>query len=70
MVQSGEVIAINLTDDDFSTTYAIKVRLTPNNQEAIAYPLNANIKRVPIIGESVIIVPATLAEGSSYKNGI
>jgi hypothetical protein len=67
MVQSGEVIAINLTDDDFSTTYAIKVRLTPNNQEAIAYPLNANIKRVPIIGESVIIVPATLAEGSSTK---
>ena len=67
MVQSGEVIAINLTDDDFSTTYAIKVRLTPNNQVAIAYALNTNIKRVPIIGESVIIVPATLAEGSSTK---
>jgi lysozyme len=67
MVQSGEVIAINLTDDDFSTTYAITVRLTPNNQEAIAYPLNANIKRVPLVGESVIIVPATLAEGNSTK---
>ena len=67
MVQSGEVIAINLTDDDFSTTYAIKVRLTPNNQVAIAYALNTNIKRVPLIGESVIIVPATLAEGNSTK---
>ena len=67
MVQSGEVIAINLTDDDFSTTYAIKVRLTPHNQVAIAYALNTNIKRVPLIGESVIIVPATLAEGNSTK---
>ena len=66
-IQSGEVIAINLTDDDFTTTYAVKVRLTPNNQVAIAYALNTNIKRVPIIGESVIIIPATLAEGSSTK---
>jgi len=67
VIQSGEVIAINLTDDNFETTYAVKVRLTPNNQVAIAYALNTNIKRVPIIGESVIIVPATLAEGSSTK---
>jgi len=66
VIQSGEVIAINLTDE-FETTYAVTVRLVPNNQVAIAYALNTNIKRVPIIGESVIIVPATLAEGSSTK---
>jgi hypothetical protein len=67
MVQSGEVIAINLTDDDFTLTHSIEVKSTPNNQVATAYPLNANIKRVPIIGESVIILPGTLAEGSGTK---
>ena len=65
-IKSGEIIAINLTDE-FETTYSVTVRLAPNNQEAIAYPLNANIKRVPLVGESVIIVPATLAEGSFLK---
>ena len=67
-IQSGEVTAIILTDDDFTLTHSIKVRLAPNNQETIAYPLNANIKRVPIIGESVIILQGTLAEGSPTKS--
>jgi len=66
-IQSGEVIAINLTDDDSTTTYAVTVRIKPNNQVAKAYPLNANIKRVPIIGESVLIIPAEMADGASTK---
>jgi hypothetical protein len=65
--KSGEVIAINLTDNDFTLTHSIKVRLTPNNHIVIAFPLNANIKRVPIIGESVIIVSGTLPDGSAPK---
>jgi hypothetical protein len=66
-LKTGSVVAINLKDDNFDTTYAIRVRLKPSNAEIIAYPLNANIKRIPLIGESVLIVPSTIAEGNSTK---
>lgn len=66
-IKNGVVIGINLKDDNFETTYAIRVRLKPSNTEIIAYPLNTNIKRVPIIGESVLVIPSTIAEGNSNK---
>ena len=67
-LKTGSVIAVNLKDDNFDTTYAIRVRLKPSNAEIIAYPLNTNIKRVPLIGESVLIVASTIAEGNSVKS--
>ncbi len=67
-LKTGSVIAVNLKDDNFDTTYAIRVRLKPSNTEIIAYPLNTNIKRVPLIGESVLIVASTIAEGNSAKS--
>lgn len=66
-IKTGSVVAINLKDDNFETTYAIRVRLKPSNTEIIAYPLNTNIKRVPLIGESVLIIPSTISEGNSTK---
>lgn len=63
-IKTGSVISVNLTDDNFEITYAVRVRLTPSNTEIIAYPLNANIKRIPLIGESVLIIPSTIAEGN------
>ena len=67
-LKTGSVIAVNLKDDNFDTTYAIRVRLKPSNTEIIAYPLNTNIKRIPLIGESVLIVSSTIAEGNSVKS--
>ena len=69
-ISYGEVVAINLNDDDPSITYAVRVRIAPTNSIVIAYPLNVNIKSVPLIGESVILQYGTLAEGSSENSSV
>lgn len=53
---TGVVVRTNLKDNDINENYSIDVLLTDSS--AIlrkAYPLDTNIKRVPIIGEVVLV---------------
>jgi hypothetical protein len=62
---NGTVVSYNLTDSDVNTTYDIEVSADgANNQSVVASPLDTNIKRIPILGESVMILQADSAEGS------
>lgn len=64
-ITNGTVVSYNLTDSDVNTTYEIKISADgSNNQSIVASPLDVNIKRVPILGESVMILQADSAEGS------
>lgn len=56
MLTSGVVVRINLKDDDINENYSIDVVLVGSS--AIfkkAYPLDTNIKRIPLIGEVVLL---------------
>jgi hypothetical protein len=62
---NGTVVSYNLTDSDVNTTYEIKVSADGSNSNIVsASPLDTNIKRIPIIGESVVILQADSPEGS------
>src|SRR5210317_49520 len=70
-IQSGTIQAITLRDDDPNEVYSIQVlseRATGNFETA--YPLYANIKRIPLLGESVILISALgpEASGGSRRN--
>src|SRR6056300_358917 len=70
-IQSGTIQAITLRDDDPNEVYSIQVlseRATGNFETA--YPLDANIKRIPLLGESVILISALgpEASGGSRRN--
>jgi len=60
---NGSVIAYNLVDDNSDTIYRITATTDGSVNSALAaYPLDTNIKRIPIIGESVLIVSTDSAE--------
>jgi len=55
-IETGTVQKINLKDDDVNEVYSIEV-VTRSSSMAfvVVYPLDTNIKRIPIVGEQVII---------------
>jgi len=56
---------VNLKDDDVNTVYAIQVYIASNpNKQIIAYPFDSNIKRIPLIGETVVLVTS---QGATAK---
>ena len=60
---SGTVSGITLTDSTPIDVYKIKVRLSgPIMSEIDAMPIDANIKRIPLIGEHVLVVKSTSPE--------
>jgi len=51
---------INLKDNDVNELYAIQAyNQTTVNQQIKAYPYDMSMRRIPLIGESVIIVQGT-----------
>ena len=63
---SGTVSGITLTDSTPIDVYKIKVRLSgPIMSEIDAMPIDANIKRIPLIGEHVLVVKSTSPEKSA-----
>tara|TARA_B110000444_G_C18812860_1_gene583567 strand:- start:719 stop:1711 length:993 start_codon:yes stop_codon:yes gene_type:complete len=61
----GTVQKINLLDDDVNELYSIEV-LTSQGQGQFetCYPVDTNIKRVPLLGESVLVFPGLGPEAS------
>ena len=59
---------INLKDDDVNELYAIQAyNQTTVNQQIKAYPYDMSMRRIPLIGESVIIVQGTSGEAKPEK---
>lgn len=68
-ISNGEVLSYNLTDSDENTTYRIEVASEGAvNGITVASPLDSNIKRIPLIGESVLILQASTADGSGAQS--
>tara|TARA_B100000497_G_scaffold41066_1_gene47812 strand:- start:859 stop:1848 length:990 start_codon:yes stop_codon:yes gene_type:complete len=64
-IRVGVVEKVNLKDKDVNKLYSITV-ITPKsmNKGEICFPIDANIKRIPIIGETVVIVTGIGAESA------
>ena len=59
---------INLKDDDVNEMYAIQAYgQTTVNQQIKAYPFDMSMRRIPLIGESVIILQGASGESSPDK---
>ena len=59
---------INLKDNDVNELYAIQAyNQTTVNQQIKAYPYDMSMRRIPLIGESVIIVQGTSGEAKPEK---
>ena len=61
----GTVTGVNLSDSDNSTLNEIIVSLQTADGSSFnrCIPLDSNFKKIPIIGESVIVIPANSDEG-------
>ena len=64
----GTVKKINLKDDDVNELYSIQCfTQTTVNQQIKAYPYDMSMRRIPLIGESVIILQGASGESSPDK---
>jgi hypothetical protein len=62
--QSGTIQAITLKDDNPNEVYSIQVLTAKGGGNfETAFPLDTNIKRIPLLGESVILISALGPEG-------
>ena len=67
-LQNASVLNYILVDDDVNSIYKIIATADGSvNTTLEAYPLDANIKRIPILGESILIISTDAAE---TKGGI
>jgi hypothetical protein len=65
-LQTGTIQEINLKDDDVNKVYSVKALLdTSNNTLVEAFPIDTNIKRIPILGEQIIVITSQTADSNS-----
>jgi hypothetical protein len=65
-LQTGTIQEINLKDDDVNKVYSVKALLdTSNNTLVEAFPIDTNIKRIPILGEQIIVITSQTADSTS-----
>lgn len=68
--KTGEVVDIVLKDDDVNEVYSIVVHLAQTSAiPRVAYPLDTSIKRIPLIGEIVLVVPTVSPNGGRGGRG-
>jgi len=68
-ITNATVVSYSLVDDDVNNIYEISAAsVGSNNTITKAYPLDVNIKRVPILGESVILMTSDSAETAGGSN--
>jgi hypothetical protein len=66
--QSGTIQEVNLKDDDVNILYSIKVLMRSGRGVLIeAFPLDVNVKRIPIMGEQVIVIKSQSPESDPKK---
>jgi hypothetical protein len=64
-IQTGTIQSITLKDDDPNEVYSIQVLTTKGGGTyEIAYPIDVSIKRIPLLGESVVLLSTLGAEAS------
>jgi hypothetical protein len=69
-INNGTIVKINLKDNDVNTVYSIQVKLTDSfNTLVEAYPIDTNIKRIPIKGEQVLVIATDSERTSTNSNG-
>ena len=65
-IQTGTIQQINLKDDDVNKVYSVKALLdTSANTLVEVFPIDTNIKRVPILGEQIIVLNSKTADSNS-----
>ncbi len=65
-IQTGTIQQINLKDDDVNKVYSIKALLdTSANTLVEVFPIDTNIKRIPILGEQIIVLNSKTADSNS-----
>jgi hypothetical protein len=68
--KTGEVVEVVLKDDDVNEVYSIIVHLAQSSAiPRVAYPLDTSIKRIPLIGEIVLVVPTLSPNGKRGGRG-
>ena len=69
--QTGTISEINLKDDDINKTYSVKVLIDASGNSLIeVFPIDTNIKRIPILGEQVMVMPSQSADASANSKKI
>ena len=64
-LQSGTVQEVNLKDDDVNALYSIKVLMSAGKGVLIeVFPLDVNVKRIPIKGEQVLVIKSQSPESN------
>jgi hypothetical protein len=59
LLNIGTVQDIVLTDSDVNKIYSIKVLIDGSHNHVVeAFPLNTNIKHIPLLGEQVVVITA------------
>ena len=67
-VSVATVQKITLKDSDVNEVYAIQCFNQKNpNQQIKAYPYDLSIRRIPLIGESVVLIQGSMPESSPGK---
>jgi hypothetical protein len=70
VVYTGVVVEVNLKDTDINENYSIDVLLTDSSGLLrTVYPLDTNIKRVPLIGEVVLVFSSIGVEANRGTMG-
>ena len=65
-IQTGTIQQINLKDDDVNKVYSVKALLdTSANTLVEVFPIDTNIKRIPILGEQIIVLNSKTADSNS-----
>ena len=65
---TGIVTEVKYTDTDSELLYSIKVKTNigsgKSQVERIVFPLDTNVKRTPVVGEMVYLVPRVSSDSS------
>ena len=66
--ETATIQKVNLKDDDVNKVYSLDVVSRKSSNTFVeVFPLDTNIKRIPLIGEQVVILPSQSPEGSANK---
>jgi hypothetical protein len=66
--ETATIQKVNLKDDDINKVYSIEVvSRASSNSFVEVFPLDTNIKRIPLVGEQVIVLVSQSPEGASHK---
>ena len=67
-IETATIQKVNLKDYDINKVYSIEVvSRASSNSFVEVFPLDTNIKRIPLVGEQVIVLVSQSPDGASHK---